>query len=1297
MSNKTLSLSQQDQVHFIGSFNQQFSHEDLSKIQIFLQNSFSLSLSNDELAKLEFQSRSVPLSEHLSWMNNKKLLHFLISLSNSLPGNERIIREREIIFSLAAQEVEHSKKLIKAFCLDFKIKPNDLIIKLFARHLDLALLNLLPDEFSMLLARTSFYERCFNPDINDSLQWLSSSGADTEESRLAVYFKNGETSCLSGKMSRAIKSWSARNYQQTVDDLSFVKDLIERRKIQPGKISPCFIPLHIYSLAQTSLPSARKQLVLYKDFLGDSLLIKVCEIYLDLLAHNLKRAVKLLESLQFYHKDFYSDTFFMILARFWCNGELSGKDLLRLKKLLEDYSSSENALMKFELQSLYKEVIGAGDLIENQLLYKHRPLAVFLKTDKSIFDIIEEEAAVNKSVRRLIWLVSYGLSGPDTEAWVEIEPAVQEKGKSGTWKTPELLPWNKFSDPELRSLLNETDKKVFRLLKNTKESLGLDFSLPENEAIIHLCEAENVYWQEEPLQSLRFEEVRPLIEYIEEGGRKLLRWKSPKTPGSLHLEEVDDHIFEVCVLSKSLIKLKEESQTALHLNNSKEELISFFSRMPENLIVEGDEKFSTDSESLQKTEMIARVIPSSGKNYKIQILAGCKGMTSMPGEGRKVLSLKRNKEDIVWERDKDLELSLARQICQTAGLDFEECILPFEWELSEAQKLLSVLESLNNDSSVSLQWPRGGRIKVSSSKGGRIHVKASDRKDWFKIEGEIVFDKRSIKLSEVLKSFKGNSRFVEISKNEFLALSKDLMNGLNEVLPLTDQREECLELHSVLANTLSQRLKDLPLDIEEEFIFRECVTRMIYSRRLSADVPEGLNAQFRPYQEQGYQWLLRLLSSGIGVCLADDMGLGKTIQTLALLLKLKDQGPSLIVAPTSLCHNWSSESASFTPDLNVKAYTGTERTDLLSGLRSGDILICSYGLILQDIDLLKDINWNVIVLDEAQMVKNSGTLRSKSIKLLQSKSRVALSGTPVENHVGELWNIFDFLNPGFLGTRSYFQENYALPIEKKIPGRLEKLKEKVKPFILRRLKKNVLKDLPDSQETVLYVDLNQQEQEIYKASKYLVSKKLNESKKEKKLKRNKIEILAEITRLRKMASNFELSEVYDGISSKSEAVMTKVEELLENEHQALIFSQFTSHLDILEDKFKEQGLLYSRLDGSMNAAARNTAVETFNSGKCSLMLISLKAGGYGLNLTAADFVLHVDPWWNPAVEEQASARAIRIGQKKKVNVLRFITASTIEEEIVKLHAHKKNITEDLLSGTAAAAKLSIEDLLNLLK
>ncbi|NQZ57526.1 MAG: DEAD/DEAH box helicase, partial [Lentisphaeraceae bacterium] len=452
----------------------------------------------------------------------------------------------------------------------------------------------------------------------------------------------------------------------------------------------------------------------------------------------------------------------------------------------------------------------------------------------------------------------------------------------------------------------------------------------------------------------------------------------------------------------------------------------------------------------------------------------------------------------------------------------------------------------------------------------------------------------------------------------------------------------------------------------------------------------------RDYQQQGFEWLVRLCDKGVGACLADDMGLGKTLQSIALLLHKQSVGPSIIIAPTSLGHNWSDEGRKFAPEMNFSDYRGDNRQSLLHGLKAGDVIVCSYALLLQDIDYLGESLWNIMILDEAQMVKNSATQRSRALKIIQARSYVALSGTPVENHVGELWNLFDIINPGLLGKRSHFQKNYALPIEKHDQAALQQLREKVKPFILRRLRKDVLKELPESQELTVYLEMNNDEKDVYNACRYQVAKTLKNPYDRERRKKNKIQILAEITRLRKLAANFELSEAFTGRSTKSAALMEKLIELMENEHRVLIFSQFVSHLDLVASYLDEEEISFSRIDGRMNPLQRKNAVQLFESHQREVMLISLKAGGFGLNLTAADFVIHLDPWWNPAAEDQASGRALRIGQTKNVTILRFIMRDSIEEDILKMHEHKREISDDILKGTKAASRMTTDDLLKLL-
>ena len=1303
-TNTSLSLKSQI-LHFFGCLNEAFNTSQKETVISFLSKSF-----NEGSVKLQIDSliKDRSLNSDFTAVNKNESVHWEYACSHKILPKVRECLDlidfpqsniyRDIALALLDRDEKAAEKLIRESCKQSRSKPNELILRIFSKNISIEILNALPDKYSIFLARTKFYSACFNPDINEELSWLSQYDSAKEENALSNYFLNSQTSESEEKISQALLAWSKKDFVGVCQKLSFVLSLISRNKIKKSRWCEYLILIHLFCIHRSgSKKEYNEALLIYKPFLGDSVFSKMLEIYGDICFENFKKAGKKLDSLQFFHKNFNSDTFFILVCRFWCEGALSQKDLLKVKKLMEVYRNSENKLMEYEVTSLYKEVIGAGNLMESKSRFNHIPLARFLKNDQSIFDLLDEKLAAETFEKRFIWLLQMEAGGTNTEAWVEIEPAIQEKGKSGAWKKPELLPWKEISNSDIRKLLSVNDRKVVSLLKNTKDSLGVDYSLPENQALKVLAGSENLFWEEDPSQKIYIDLVSPVLEFYEENNRKLVQWKFPLIPGALHIEEVDDFVYEVCVLNKKLYSLKENSLSPVSLNNTEEEFKAFFESLPDELVIEGEELVGGAEGEHQKTRMIARVTPLNKQNYKIQLLCGCQDMTSIPGEGRRVLALKKGTSQIIWERDKEAEVINADELAKSGGLDPHECIIPYEWELSSPEKLLSALETFHNSPNIQLEWPRGRKINVKSSKSAKLSINSTGKRDWFRLEGDVVFDKKSVKISELLKSIKGNSRFVEVSKNEYLALSKEIIDGLQSINSLIDQRDECLELHAALADTLSTKLSGLPIDVEEDFIFRDCVTRMVYGRGKVVQKPDDVKAELRPYQFTGFEWMTRMVRQRIGVCLADDMGLGKTLQTLCVLASSESDKPSLVIAPTSLCYNWIFEAGKFTPNLELVDYRGSERLDLLKCLKPGALFITSYGLILQDIDFLKEVDWNLVILDEAQMVKNAGTLRSKSIKLLQCESKIALTGTPVENHVGELWNLFDWLNPGLLGSRSYFQDNYALPIEKNIPGKLQSLKEKVKPFILRRLKKNVLKELPDSQETVVFVNLNQQEKEIYDGNKYLVSKKLNLSKKEKKLGKNKIQILAELTRLRRFTSNFELAELYEGLSSKSEAVLNKVEELIENEHNALLFSQFTSHLDIMEDHFKARGYDYCRLDGTMSAAARKSAVDRFSKGKTPLMLISLKAGGYGLNLTAADFVLHLDPWWNPAVEEQASARAIRIGQKNKVTVLRFITASTIEEEITKLHEHKKDITEDLLKGTSKASQLSIEDLLKLIK
>jgi len=428
------------------------------------------------------------------------------------------------------------------------------------------------------------------------------------------------------------------------------------------------------------------------------------------------------------------------------------------------------------------------------------------------------------------------------------------------------------------------------------------------------------------------------------------------------------------------------------------------------------------------------------------------------------------------------------------------------------------------------------------------------------------------------------------------------------------------------------------------------------------------------------------------------MGLGKTVQAIAVMLDRAADGPCLVVAPTSVCPNWEAEIARFAPTLTTHRLPVTgDRTAVIAGLGPRDVLVCSYGLLHQTIEALGAVDWQMAVLDEAQAIKNADTKRAQAVQGLKAGFRLALTGTPVENYLDELWSLFNFVNPGVLGSREGFQKRFARPIERdKDPHARQALRSLIRPFLLRRTKAAVLSELPPRTEQTLTVEMAEPERAFYEALRQRSLERiaaLNEP-----AGRRKIQILAEITRLRRACCNPALIDAAAGVSSgKLATFMELVEDLIRNRHKALVFSQFVGHLELVRAALDARGIKYEYLDGSTPSAERQRSVAAFQAGSADLFLISLRAGGTGLNLTAADYVVHLDPWWNPAVEDQASDRAHRIGQERPVTIYRLIMQDSIEERILRLHRDKRDLASELLDGTETAARLSEDELLELIR
>ncbi len=450
-------------------------------------------------------------------------------------------------------------------------------------------------------------------------------------------------------------------------------------------------------------------------------------------------------------------------------------------------------------------------------------------------------------------------------------------------------------------------------------------------------------------------------------------------------------------------------------------------------------------------------------------------------------------------------------------------------------------------------------------------------------------------------------------------------------------------------------------------------------------LPADLSAALRTYQAQGVAWLSFLRRAGLGALLADDMGLGKTLQALCAL-----EGPSLVVAPTSVVHNWAAESARFRPSLKVSLYHGPERA--LDP--NADLTITSYALLRLDLEALAAVSWNAVALDEAQAIKNPDSQVARAAYRLRARWRVALTGTPVENRLDELWSQVHFLNPGLLGGRSDFEDRYAKPIGQGVPGSAARLRERLRPFVLRRLKKDVAPELPPRTEVVEHCELSEEERSVYEAIRAATREEVVE-----RLRGGGSVLLAleALLRLRQACCHVGLVPGQSAeTSSKVEMLVENLEEAAADGHKALVFSQWTSLLDRIEPRLKSAGLSFARLDGSTRDRAGVVASFQDENGP-PVMLISLKAGGAGLNLTAADHVFLVDPWWNPAVEDQAADRAHRIGQERPVFVHRLVAMGTVEERILALQGEKRALAEAALSGADRAAALTREDSIGLLE
>ena len=676
-----------------------------------------------------------------------------------------------------------------------------------------------------------------------------------------------------------------------------------------------------------------------------------------------------------------------------------------------------------------------------------------------------------------------------------------------------------------------------------------------------------------------------------------------------------------------------------------------------------------------------------------------------PGEGKEIYKIQMQEgETALLERDFIKEIALFEGSLEALALPQEHQISKHEWILPNDEKCLEVLlqiQDLKNEQKVIVEWPKGQQLSLASTFDSRhlkFHV-SRGKNYWFDVEAEIESeDDLAISFKQLLALTEDSSKkFIQLSNQQFVGITDDLRKHLNTARAvLQKDKNNSYKMHAVAAPAMDEIMESAGYVSMDEY-WQEAKDKFEKAKNIRPRLPKSLKAKLRPYQKKGFKWMMQLAEWGVGGCLADDMGLGKTIQALAVLCARKDMGPALVVAPASVTHNWLRETEKFAPGIKAEIFGPGDREEMLDNLGKGSLLICSYGLMHSEIDRLEKVDFQMLLLDEAQAIKNFTTRRYKAAVRLQGEFRMATTGTPIENHLGELWSLFNFLNPGMLGTTTHFKDKFAKAINSGEEEALQRLKKLVQPFIMRRHKDQVLKDLPPKTEINHTVALTKEEKALYEGMRRLSLDKIQKTMDQRKNGQNHITVLAELTKLRRACCHPSLvNSQLKMKGSKLESLKELVTSLIENDHKVLVFSQFVDFLKIVRHWMDQSAINYQYLDGSTPVKKREKAVQAFQNGDGEAFLISLKAGGVGLNLTAADYVLILDPWWNPAVESQAADRAHRMGQKKPVTVYRFVTENTIEEKIIELHKTKQELAESLLQGSDKAGKISTHDLIELL-
>lgn len=1005
-------------------------------------------------------------------------------------------------------------------------------------------------------------------------------------------------------------------------------------------------------------------------------------------------------------------TLFLALCTWWLDPERLGQHAERLQRLGERAASGGYRWIAAECADLLQRagpglVPGPAVAVPLHDTLGTQPLAEAIRRQPSwerglgaLARLASELALPPAKVQgtRLVWTIAYdGATHQCT-----LEPREQKRDATGHWTRGRALSLRRAIAGTDLDYLSEQDRAALAFLRIPR---GKSHALPTLDvpaALAALVEHPLLFWAyqpDRPVQLLRGEPALAVRRHAE--GWQLELGPAPVSQGqSVVVREAPDRL--------RWIELRPEHQRLARIIGTDGLTIPYGSeaRLAEVLqslsgrVVVGADLPAAGLQVRPASATVHALLAPHPEGITLQLVmlpCGDGRAVWLPGAGAAVLPAQD--DGAPWLRDLADEHQRAAGVMAACAAWLEPDGQPWSGRSRSPVAACEILDALAQvEPPVQVRWPEGAQIRIAAEATfSSLVARVRTTDQWLAVEGSVQVDETQVlDLQTLLEAAARDERFIALGAGRFLRLQDALRARAAELAGLGEWKDDSLRLHSLHAGRLRDTLEGAGA-LKGDRGWTPLLARQAEALDAEVALPAGLQAELRDYQRAGFLWLARLAQLGAGACLADDMGLGKTVQLLTLLLHRASEGAALVVAPTSVAGNWVAEAHRFAPSLRVVWIGPGSRDQDRAVWGPGDLVVTSYTLFQQDALGVATLPWATVVLDEAQAIKNTGTKRSQMAMQVQAGFRVITTGTPIENSLGELWNLFRFINPGLLGSQERFQERFALPIERDgdVEAR-ERLKRLIAPFVLRRTKAEVLRELPERTEVTMRLELGPEERALYEAVRREALREVEQE--DGQGEPNRMRVLAGIMRLRRMCCHPVLvAPAVTLASSKSQAFLELVRELAAGGHRALVFSQFVDHLEILRQQLDARQVRYLYLDGSTPLAERVRRVAAFQAGEGTLFLISLRAGGTGLNLTAADYVIHMDPWWNPAVEDQASDRAHRMGQTRPVTVYRLVMADSIEERIMALHERKRHLADSLLDGAGEAASLSVQELLGLLR